>query len=133
MTKLLLLIPLALLFLACDNTEPAVTDWVVREVEVIKEVPVEVIVEVPVEVIVEVPVAPANCPPSSEVDWLIWSLEDARDMHQAWADFLRDNPLADGSGLIRNAVGSQAEQLSLIAVYDRRLGIVSQFMEVCGD
>ncbi len=133
MLKLLFLIPLALLFLACDSAEPplVVTDWVVVEVEVVKEVPVEILVEVPVEVIVEVPIAPANCPPTSEVDWLTWSLEDARAMHQAWADFLRDNPLADGAGLIRNAVGSQAEQLSKVAAYDRRLGIVEQLKEVC--
>lgn len=133
MYRLLALMPLALLLLACDNPEPPpmVTDWVVREVEVIKEVPVEVLIEVPVEVIVEVPVVPLGCPVSTEVDWLIWSLEDARAMHQAWADFLRDNPLAEGSGLIRNAVGSQAEQLSKVAAYDRRLGIVGQLQEVC--
>jgi hypothetical protein len=54
MYKLAVLIPLALLFLACDEAKPSpvVTDWVVREVEieVVKEVPVEVIVEVPIEV-----------------------------------------------------------------------------------
>ncbi|KKM78138.1 hypothetical protein LCGC14_1363020 [marine sediment metagenome] len=137
MYRLLFLIPLALLFLACDSAEPVVTNWVVREV--VREVPVEVIVEVPVEVpvevieeiVVEVPVAPANCPPSSEVDWLIWSLEDARAMHQAWADFLHDNPLADGSGLIENAVGSSEEQLEMVATYDRRLSIVAQLKEAC--
>ena len=130
-TKLLLLIPLALLFLACDQPAP---DIVVREVqvEVLVEVPVEVIkevmVEVPVEVLIE---APLDCPPVSEVDWLIWSLEDARAMHQAWADFLRDNPLVEGSGLIENAVGSSEEQLSLVAAYDRRLNIVAQLKEAC--
>ena len=128
-TRLLFLIPLALLFLACDSAEPTVTNWVVREV--IREVPVEVIVEVPVEVVVEIPVTPANCPPSSEVDWLVWSLEDARAMHQAWANYLRDNPLVDGSGLIKNAVGSSEEQFEKVVAYDRRLSIVAQLKEAC--
>ena len=131
MTKLLLLIPLALLFLACDQPE---TDIVVREVqvEVLVEVPVEVIkeviVEVPVEVLIE---APLDCPPVSEVDWLIWSLEDARTMHVAWANHLRDNPLAYGSGLIENAVGSSEEQFAIVTLYNRRLTIVRQLQQVC--
>ena len=129
MYRLLFLIPLALLFLACDSAEPVVTNWVVREIEVVREVPVEVIVEVPV--VVEIPVAPANCPPSSEVDWLIWSLEDARAMHLAWANYLRDNPLVDGSGLIENAVGSSEEQFEKVVAYDRRLSIVAQLKEAC--
>jgi hypothetical protein len=135
MYRLLLLVPLIFLYLACDEAEPPpiVTNWVVREVEVTREVPVEVLVEVPVEVIVEVPVAPANCPPAPEVDWLIWSLEDARAMHQAWANYLRDNPLSEGSGLIENAVGSSEEQLEKVAAYDRRLSIVRQLKEVCVD
>ncbi len=133
-SKLLLLIPLALLFLACDQPEP---DIVVREVqvevpvEVIKEVLVEVMVEVPVEVPVFIEALPLDCPPVSEVDWLIWSLEDARAMHIAWANHLRDNPLADGSGLIENAVGSSEEQLAIVALYNRRLTIVRQLQQVC--
>jgi len=132
MYRLLFLIPLALLFLACDQPEP---DIVVREVpvEVIKEVLVEVMVEVPVEVPVFIEAPPLDCPPASEVDWLIWSLEDARAMHQAWANYLRDNPLAKDSGLIENAVDSQAEQLEKVAAYDRRLSIVRQLKEVCID
>ena len=132
MTKLLLLIPLALLFLACDQPEP---DIVVREVqvEVLVEVPVEVIkevlVEVPVEVLIEAP--PLDCPPVSEVDWLIWSLEDARAMHLAWANYLRDSPLVEGSGLIENAVGSSEEQLLKVAAYDRGLNIVRHLQQVC--
>ncbi|KKN10948.1 hypothetical protein LCGC14_1031280, partial [marine sediment metagenome] len=72
------------MFLVFGQSEP---ETVVVTERVVKEVLVEVIVEVPVEVIeeivVEVPVTPANCPPSSEVDWLVWSLEDARAMHLA--------------------------------------------------
>ncbi|KKL09524.1 hypothetical protein LCGC14_2565000 [marine sediment metagenome] len=125
-------VSLVILFLSCSQAEPAVKIEIIRvpievPVEVIKEVPVEVIKEVPVEVIVASP----SCPPVSEVDWLIWSLEDARAMHQAWADYLRDNPLVEGSGLIENAVGSQSEQLAKVAAYDRRLGIVRQLQQVC--
>jgi hypothetical protein len=125
-------ISLAILFLACSQTEPAVKieTEIIRVpvvIEVVKEIPI--ITEIPIEVIVEVPVAPLDCPPASEVDWLIWSLEDARAMHQAWADYLLDNPL--GEGLIENAIGSRDEQLSKIAVYDRRLGIVRQFQRAC--
>ena len=127
---------LAILFLACSQAKPEIE--IIRvpvevpvvievPVEVIKEVPVEVVKEVPVEVIVEV--APSNCPPASEVDWLIWSLEDARAMHQAWANYLIDNLL--GEGLIENAIGSRDEQLSKVAAYDRRLNIVRQLQQVC--
>ncbi len=131
---------LAILFLACSQAKPEIEIIrvpvevpVVIEVpvvtEVVKEVPVvtEVIIEVPVEVIVEA--APSNCPPASEVDWLIWSLEDARAMHQAWANYLIDNLL--GEGLIENAIGSRDEQLSKVAAYDRRLNIVRQLQQVC--
>jgi len=129
-TKLLLLIPLALLFLACDQPEP---DIVVREVqvEVLVEVPVEVIKEVLVEVPVLIEAPPLDCPPVSEVDWLIWSLEDARAMHLAWANYLRDSPLVEGSGLIENAVGSSEEQLLKVAAYDRGLNIVRHLQQVC--
>ncbi len=129
-------VSLAILFLACSQAEPEIE--IIRvpvevpvvievPVEVIKEVPVEVVKEVPVEVIVEV--APSNCPPASEVDWLIWSLEDARAMHQAWANYLIDNSL--GEGLIENAIGSRDEQLAKVAAYDRRLNIVRQLQQVC--
>lgn len=135
MYRLLLLIPLTLLFLACDQAEPVVvTDWVVREVtkEVQVEVPVEVIVEVPIEVpvIVEVPVTPLGCPPSSEANWLVWSLEDARAMHLAWANYLSDYPPEEGTMLWKSVESAEA-QLLKVAAYDRRLGIVAQFMEVC--
>ncbi|KKM17074.1 hypothetical protein LCGC14_1679390 [marine sediment metagenome] len=123
-----LAVSLAVLFLACSQTEKEIE--VVRvpvEVPVVTEVVREVPVEVPVEVLVEV--APPNCPPAPEVDWLIWSLEDARAMHLAWADYLLDNPL--GVGLIENAIGSRDEQLSKVAAYDRRLGIVRQLQRAC--
>jgi hypothetical protein len=123
-------VSLAVLLLACSQAKPEteiiripVVTEVVKEVPVVTEVPV--ITEVPVEVIV----APPGCPPTPEVDWLIWSLEDARAMHQAWADYLLDNPL--GEGLIENAIGSRDEQLSKVAAYDRRLGIVQQLQQAC--
>jgi hypothetical protein len=129
-----LAISLAILLLACSQAEPEIIR-VPIEVPVVTEVSVEVVrevlVEVPVEVVVEVPVAPLDCPPAPEVDWLIWSLEDARAMHQAWADYLFDNPLATDAGLIENAVGSADEQFSKVAAYDRRLSIVRQFQQVC--
>ena len=125
-------VTLAVLFLACSQAEPEIIRIPV-EVPVVTEVPVEVIKEVPVEVVkevsVEVIVAPPGCPLASEVDWLIWSLEDARAMHQAWADYLLDNPL--GEGLIENAIGSKDEQLSKVAAYDRRLNIVRQLQQAC--
>ena len=125
---------LAVLLLACSQAKPEII-LVPVEVPVVTEVPVEVIKEVPVEVVkevsVEVIVAPPGCPPASEVDWLIWSLEDARAMHQAWANYLRDNPLVEGAGLIENAMGSQSEQLSKVAAYDRRLSIVRQLQQAC--
>ena len=125
-----LAVSLAVLFLACSQTEKEIE--IVRipvEVPVVTEVVREVPVEVPVEVLVEV--APPNCPPAPEVDWLIWSLEDARAMHLAWADYLLDNPLGGDAGLIKNAVGSRDEQLSKVAAYDRRLGIVRQLQRAC--
>ena len=135
-------VALAALLLACSRAEPEteiiripvevevpVVTEVAKEVPVITEVPVEV--PVVTEVIVEAPVALPNCPPASEVDWLIWSMEDARAMHQAWANYLRDNPLVEGAGLIENAMGSQSEQLSKVAAYDRRLSIVRQLQQAC--
>ena len=91
----------------------------------------EVSVEVIKEIVVEVPVAPTDCPPASEVIWLVWSLEDARAMHIAWANHLRDNPLLEGAGLIKNAVGSSEEQFAIVTLYDRRLTIVRQLQQVC--
>jgi hypothetical protein len=127
-------VSLAVLLLACSQAKPETE--IIRmpiEVPVVTEVPVEVIKEVLVEVVKEVPVevivAPPGCPPASEVDWLIWSLEDARAMHQAWANYLLDNLL--GEGLIENAIGSRDEQLSKVAAYDRRLGIVRQLQQAC--
>ena len=126
-------ISLAILFLACSQAEPAVKieTEIIRVpvvIEVVKEVPV--VTEVPVEVIVEAPVALPNCPPASDVDWLIWSLEDARAMHQAWADYLLDNPPEKGTMLWKSVESSEA-QLEKVAAYDRRLAIVRQLQLAC--
>ena len=128
-----LAVSLAVLFLACSQTEkeieivriPVVTE-VVKEVPVVTEVPVLAITEVPVEVIVTSP----DCPPASEVDWLIWSLEDARAMHLVWADYLADHPPEEGS-LLKRVVDSREMQLEKVAAYDRRLGIVRQLQRAC--
>jgi hypothetical protein len=130
-------IPFVILLLACSQTEvPPETEIIriVTEVEVpvitvvIKEVPV--VTKVPVEVIVEVPVALVGCPVASEIDWLIMGLEEARTMHQAWADYLLNNPPEEGS-LLKQAVDSNTSQLAIVAMYDRRLSIVRQLQQVC--
>ena len=130
-------IPFVILLLACSQTEaqpeteiiriPVVTEVPVVTV-VIKEVPV--VTEVPVEVIVEVPVAPLGCPVASEIDWLIESLEEARVMHQAWADYLLGNP-PEEDRLLKQAVDSNTSQLAIVAMYDRRLSIIRQLQQVC--
>jgi len=129
----------AILLLACSQTEAQPETEIIRIpviTEVVKEVPVitEVIKEVPVvtevEVIVEVPVAPPNCPPASAVDWLINGLEEARAMHQAWADFLLNNPAEEGS-MLEKAVGNRDSQFSIVEMYDRRLNITRQLQQAC--
>lgn len=137
MYRLLLIVPLVLLLLACNQPEPeavVVTDRVVQEVEVIKEVTVEVPVEVPVEVIrevvVEVPVAPANCPPASEITWLIENMEHARWMHQKWADYFSDFT-PEGGSLLADAMGDRDAQLRAVAIYDHRLAVARQLQQVC--
>ena len=124
---------LAVLLLACSQAEPEIVRVpVVREISVVTEIPVEVVREVPVEVevIVEVPVAPPGCPLASEVDWLIWSLEDARAMHLVWADYLADHPPEEGS-LLKRVVDSREMQLEKVAAYDRRLSITRQLQRAC--
>lgn len=141
------IILLAILFLACGKSDPApVVYWVEVPVEVIKEVPVEVLVEVPVEVpvevlvevpvevpvevIVEVPVTPANCPTTSEVEWLIASLWQGRLSHVQWSEILLNEPPPEGSALQR-AVGGRERQLSFVAMYDHRLSVASQLQKAC--
>ena len=127
----LIVVSSAVLFLACSQAQPE-TEIFRIPVEVIREVPVvtEVVKEVPVITEVPVEVAPPNCPPASEVDWLIWSLEDARAMHLAWADYLADHPLEEGT-MLWKSVESAEMQLSKVAAYDRRLSIVGQLQRAC--
>lgn len=123
----------ALLFLACSQAEAPPEVEIVRVpvyIEVIEEVLVEV--EVPVEVLVEVevPVAPTNCPPASEVDWLVANLEWGRAAHLHWSELLADNPPEEGS-VLQMAVVDAAQQLTFVAMYDRRLNVTLQFQQVC--
>lgn len=130
-----ILLALPLLFLACSKPD-VITDVIVREKVVVKEV--EVLVEVPVEVVkevevireIEVFVPLADCPPVSEVDWLIENLEYGRWTHQHWSEVLRDNPPEEGSMLYTAVVSSEA-QLEIVAVYDRRLSVVRHLQRVC--